>query len=360
MNFKRLFYVGKTGSVHQWDIWTVGSIIMTRHGQVNGKLQESSKQATAKNVGRSNATTSVQQAELEASAMHTHKLKRKYSLTPEEASQTLFLPMLAHNFKKNYHGINYPVMVQRKYDGFRCLAEKENGVVTLYSREGEVFNLNHISNELATYIPEGYVVDGELYRHKTKFQRIASWIKKSHPESKTLKFIMYDVPESDVSDRDAAERNLILQTMNTRKWISIEIAETFSANTKEEVLEYEEKFVADDYEGAIVRIPKAKYQYGYRSYSLLKVKSFDDEEFEVIGGHCGVGKMSNQCIFECRTKEGETFNVVPMGSAPERCAYLTNVSKYIGKMLTVKFKGKSILGKPLQPIGKAFREKFDK
>jgi DNA ligase-1 len=267
--------------------------------------------------------------------------------------------MLAHNFKKQ-SAIKYPVFVQRKYDGFRCLAAKEDGVVTLYSRSGDIFDLPHISDELAEYLLDGFVLDGELYRHNTPFQKIASWIKKKHPESKTLKYIVYDVPESDCAYRIMDDRVQLLQTLAIHNWNSIEIAPTALAETKDSVLEFERKFVEEGYEGAIVRIPDGKYQYGYRSYSLLKVKSFEDEEFEVIGGRAGRGKMADQCIFRCKTKTGEEFNVTPIGNEEQRRKYLTNLNKYIGKMLTVKFKGKSLDKKPIHAVGKGFREKFDK
>ena len=360
VQFPTLFYRGKNGALHQWDIWTEHDNIYTRHGQVDGKMQTSCKQATQKNTGRSNATTATRQAELEAAAMHLHKLNRKYSLTPKEASQTLFLPMLAHDFKRNRQPINYPVFVQRKYDGFRCLAAKEDGVVTLYSRSGDIFDLPHISAELAQVIPDGYVLDGELYRHHTPFQKIASWIKKSHPESKTIKYLVYDVPESDCPARTMDDRVQLLQTLAEHKWTSIEIAPTALANSKEAVLEFERKFVKEGYEGAIVRIPDGKYQYGYRSYSLLKVKSFEEDEMVVVGGRAGVGKMSDQCIFQCKTKNGDTFNVVPMGDAEQRRYYLKNLKKFIGKQLTVKYQGKSEDGIPRFPVGKGFRESFDK
>jgi ATP-dependent DNA ligase len=359
MTFQKLFYRGKTGTIHEWEIWTKGADIHTRHGQVDGKHQESCKRAVAKNIGRSNNTTNVEQAELQAQAMHTHKLQRKYSLTPEEACQTLFLPMLAHDFKKNKQLIKYPVFVQRKYDGFRCLAAKEDGVVTLYSRSGDIFDLPHISEELNSVLLDGFVLDGELYRHDTPFQKIASWIKKSHPESKTIKYLVYDVPESDCPDRDMIDRKALLQMFTMRKWNSIEIAGTEVANSKDEVLEYERKFVEEGYEGAIVRIPDGKYQYGYRSYSLLKCKSFEESEFEITGGRAGVGKMSDQCIFRCMTRNGELFNVVPMGDVEQRRKYLKNLRSFIGKKLTVKYQGLSEDGVPRFPIGKGFREKFD-
>ena len=119
-------------------------------------------------------------------------------------------------------------------------------------------------------------------------------------------------------------------------------------------------FIEQGYEGAIVRLADGLYRYDYRSHDLLKVKSFSDEECTVVGGTHGVGKMSNQCIFACRTKEGVDFDCVPVGTASERAAYLTNLKQYIGKQLKVKYFGKSTDGKPRFPVGIAFRESWDK
>jgi ATP-dependent DNA ligase len=359
--FPRLYHKGKSGAMIQWDISACGDTITTVHGQVGGKLQTASKKVEPKNTGRSNATTVTEQAIREAAAMHKNKLDRKYSLTPEEAQQVLFLPMLAHDFEKHKVGMVYPVFVQPKLDGFRCLAAKEDGAVTLNSRSGDVFDLPHISDELNKLLPEGSVVDGELYAHKVPFQKIASWIKKNHPETKTIGYLIYDVPEmGNRSDLTMEERVELLKVMRAHKWKNIDIVETVTAAHTAAVYDLERYFVKQGYEGAIVRTPGGRYQYGYRSHSLLKVKSFSDGEFRITGGERGVGKMADQCIFECVTADGNPFRVVPKGTAEERRAYLKKLKCYIGKQMTVKYFGLSEDGIPRFPVGIGVREDFDK
>ena len=359
--FPLLFHKGKSGALIQWRVWSEGSTIFTEHGQVNGQLQISSKIAEPKNIGRANATTAVEQAQLEAKAMWQHKRDRKYSESPAEAQQSKYLPMLAHSFEARKTGMIYPVFVQPKLDGFRCLAFKEDDKVTLYSRSGDEFDLPHISDELNQYLPEGSVVDGELYCHKVPFQKVASWIKKQHPETKRIGYHIYDVPEmGGRNDLPMTDRVKLLEVLESHKWNHIDIVETLKANNQEQVYEAQTKFVADGYEGAIVRLYGGRYRYDYRSYELLKVKSFSDGEYQIIGGRPGVGKMATHCIFECVTPEGKKFSVVPRGTADERAAYLKNLRQYIGKPLTVRYFGMSEDGVPRFPVGIAIREDFDK
>lgn len=112
-----LFHKARTGAIHSWRVWVNGDEIVTNWGQVGGQFQETTKKATPKNLGRSNATTAHEQAVLEAEAMHKFKLDRKYSLTPEVAQEDVLLPMLAHPYEKYAKKISFPVDVQPKLDG---------------------------------------------------------------------------------------------------------------------------------------------------------------------------------------------------------------------------------------------------
>jgi DNA ligase 1 len=47
-------------------------------------------------------------------------------------------------------------------------------------------------------------------------------------------------------------------------------------------------------EGVMLKDPSSKYE-GKRSYSLVKVKKFDDAEATVIGHHKGTGRCENMC-----------------------------------------------------------------
>jgi DNA ligase-1 len=62
-------------------------------------------------------------------------------------------------------------------------------------------------------------------------------------------------------------------------------------------------------EGVIIKDPKSRYE-GHRSYSMLKVKKFDDAEATVIGHEKGTGRCSQMLgALKVREKDGTTFKV---------------------------------------------------
>ena len=59
--------------------------------------------------------TALEQAELEADSKFKKKQDEGYFMTKEEAMNNLVvLPMLAHNFEKRSHDIEFPAIAQRK------------------------------------------------------------------------------------------------------------------------------------------------------------------------------------------------------------------------------------------------------
>jgi ATP-dependent DNA ligase len=100
---------------------------------------------------------------------------------------------------------------------------------------------------------------------------------------------------------------------------------------------YHDKFIAEGYEGTMIRNTKSLYQPNKRSYDLLKLKNFLEEEFEVIGWSVGKGKFSNIPTFKLITKENKIFEAVPKGSEEIRLEYLQKADSYIGTKSTVRF-----------------------
>lgn len=177
--FPTLYHKARSGAVHSWQVETDGHIIISTHGQVDGKKIISQKVAEPKNVLRANATTASEQAVIEATAMHKFKLDRKYSLTPEEAKEDVLLPMLAQPFEKREAKLTYPLDVQPKLDGVRALARWEGDKVVLISRSGKPWLVTtHINEQLEHIMPKGTVLDGEIYLHGKGFQWITARTKK--------------------------------------------------------------------------------------------------------------------------------------------------------------------------------------
>ena len=376
--FPTLYHKGKNGELRQWRVYANEDCIYTEYGVVDGILQESCKKCVAKNVGKKNATTPETQAVTEAEALHKFKLERKYSLTPEEAQMPLMLPMLAHKYdEKKHSGAFY---CQRKLDGVRCISRWENDKVVLYSRQGKVYDVKHISDELEKVLGKDDVFDGELYVFGMPLQSQISLVKKPQPESLKIKYWVYDMPVVDGNDSlgfgDRQESlgkifddyyEQFLEGFSFDEIVSwqpeqdnrtnlVEV-DTYVLKSTDSVNYYLEKFVSEGFEGAILRGINSEYLWGYRSNELLKVKKFQDAEFKIVDIIEGEGKMTGHAIFVCQNDLTDaTFKAVPKMTMQERAYIWNNRSEYIGKDVTVKFFDRTEDNIPRFPVAIAVRD----
>jgi len=351
MQSQWLYQKTKTGAINQWRVWTEGNMLYTEYGQMGGKLQKTvGTPCIATNVGRSNERNPVQQAEFEAEAMVKDQLRLKYSTTIEEANETRIQPMLASDGKKAK--LVFPVDVQRKYDGLRCLRVSKDGNQILMSRGNKIYDVKHIKEELAKMFPADVMTDGELYIHGVSLQTINSWVKRSQPDTLKIEYHIYDMPENS----SWKERREYLKSIKSSE--HVKIVETFTANSMEDIVRLHDQFIAEGYEGAILRLHGGLYEFGKRSKTLLKWKNFEDKEFKICGVEMGTGKMADCPIFVCKNDISDKyFNVVPLGSMEERMQMISRPN--IGKMLTVKFIGRTDEGIPKFAVGKTIRTDED-
>lgn len=315
-----------------------------------------------KNIGRANETSPLEQAISEAQSKVAKKVDKGYLRDkPEEgvvATNGLGLtkPMLAHEFSK-VGKVNYPAFAQPKLDGNRCLAARVNGEITLWSRSGKLFDLPHIKAALDdVLVEEGVILDGELYVHGKVLQEINALIKKQRSETTQIQYHVYDM----VLEQNYQERLARLETMIHDNHSHIVLCETHIVNNEDELMERHAHWVALGYEGSIVRDSDTAYQ-SKRSKALIKVKDFQDAEFEVVAVQQGTprtlkcGTALECAIYECCAGNGLRFRVTAPGDMHQKHqAYLERASA-IGKRLTVKFFNKTADGIPFLPVAIDFR-----
>ena len=350
---KKLYKMTNTGKIQEWSIECFHSkgvpCYSVMFGQVGGKMQTTRVEIyEGKNIGRGNETTPNEQCELEAKSLWEKQVNRK-GYTEEIPVKKPLRPMLAKNFEDRLSKIEYPVFVQPKLDGCRAITDRGR----MISRTGkEFFGLNHITKMLKS-IP--FVLDGELYSSFISFEEIISRVRKSktvHKDVEVIKYCVYDIVDEEMTFQ---ERLNALKTLfadyKPDSGVSIEFVETYTADSEEEVYNLHNKFVEEGYEGAIVRTPDGKYKVNGRSNDLLKLKSFDDNEFQVIGFTTGKGKFKNVPVFNLRCCDYNVeFEGVPRGTQEERSTYLLNAESYIGKMVTVRHFGRTSSNEPRFPV----------
>lgn len=357
--FPTLYHLGKNKALYSWEVYADGDTVYSSTGQVDGQRVLSSVVVTQKNVGKANETSLEEQAEKEAEAKWKFKLDRKYSLTPDEAKEEDIAPMLAQSFEKRKdRNVYYPADIQPKHDGARALAKWDGDKIVLTSRGSkEWVYVKHINDELSKVLPKESVLDGELYIHGVDFQTLISWMKKEQPDNIKIEFHVYDMPVYLGNPFLAWETRQadLINFFKDNHFKHLKLVESVEVISEADVAEKHASFVEQGYEGAMLRLKKGLYDFGKRSYDLLKVKSFNDDEFLVVGVESGIGKFSKCAIFICENKNNQKFKAVPKFSQEEKEKMLLNSNEYIGRLATINYFGLSTDGIPRFPVLKGFR-----
>jgi DNA ligase-1 len=372
-------------------------VILTTHGYVDGKQVESRRVVTeGKNLGKKNATTPLAQAMSEAQALWNKKKDGGYSESesvaatavggagaapapapapllgeiPAEHKYLVPLPMLAHDYNKRGKSINFPCYVQRKLDGVRCIAIPERG---LYSRNGKQFpHLEHLHqcvNRLGSFMGSTVILDGELYSDELSFQEIVGIVKKeTHrpgDEEKMKKIFLYvydfiqlsrpTIPYTERLD-ELQSRFSTLGASTANMIPNLRLLSTAVCANEDEMKRLHAEYVAEGYEGIMLRAKNGVYKIGHRSIELQKYKEFFDGEYPVIGFKQGDGEEKGCVIWQCRTPAGLEFGVRPRGTRADRTELFANGTAYIGKMLTVRYQELTTDGVPRFPVGISFRD----
>lgn len=397
-----LYKRNSNGSVNQWTIAVDGNTISTTYGQVGGAMQTTHDVITeGKNLGRSNATTPEQQAQLEAAAQHEKKRKAGYvaDLATAEAGGTDdiieggVLPMLAKVYEDRADKVTFPVAVQPKLDGHRCIAVVEFDVLsgvgasvdtTLWSRTRKrILSMPHIVAELTSIYTQlvgtlpadqfaewlydncracGFryqlILDGELYHHdyRDRFEQLTSLIRPDEPRPghEVVEYHVYDI----VSQQPFLERFRTLEhTFDTTK--HIRLVETHIAGNVDQLMSHYDYFRKAGYEGAMARQLHLPYEHK-RSDQLLKLKDFVDSEFKIVGVEEGRGKLRGHVgAFICEVPVGDTMATCAVKLAGDTSVLAQawqQPDKWIGKMLTVKYQGRTAAGVLRFPVGLRLRE----
>lgn len=354
-----------TGKIQQWRAWVerteTGYLLKVESGQTDGKLTETVGQVIDEGKQK---RTAEEQAIFEANSKLKKKRDEAYFDSIEAAqTQVKLLPMLAHPFDKRKHNINYPAIVQRKFDGVRCLAVlNSNGSVKLLSRKGKEYpHLQHIKADVwENNDNTNIVLDGELYSDTLTFQQLVGLVKRvtlkpgNDQQMYEVSLRVYDCVdlnnEADFTDRYQTITNIT----NGAKYLSL--VENVRVDNEEEIHAAQARFVEEGYEGAMVRNLTGAYAIGKRSANLQKVKTFLDGEYPIVGFTQGTGGETGCVIWECSTSDGQTFRVRPRGTQEDRKVLFENGSDYVGQQLTVRYQELTDDGVPRFPVGIAIRD----
>lgn len=350
------------------------------------------------NKGKTNERNVLQNALVYA---RSQWLKRKEKGGSESKAQqsavsntnVMFFPMLAKAYKDGEKHLQFPLYVQPKLDGVRCLVylQKKNGGlknVVAYTRTKKPFpSIDYIKKILYPYLNALYdeekhqsiYFDGELYKHGKKLQDISGDSRNeaanvANSNTNRNEYHIYDCFYPLELNMTFAKRLEQLQAfyaaIDDEDSIVLKKVPTYLVNTLIDASKKYTQFTKLGYEGAILRNSGGPYLANsqktgafLRSKDLVKMKPKFADEFEVVGYTEGSkGKDKGAILWVCETTDGDQFNVTPKDiTYADRYELFQDAEenfeeKYKGRMITVEYEDLSKTGVPLRAKALTFRD----
>jgi DNA ligase-1 len=233
-----------------------------------------------------------------------------------------------------YHDQNISGWVMsEKLDGIRAYWDGKQ----LISRGGRYI---HAPDWFIKAFPP-FEVDGELWSRRGDFENISSIVRDTEP-SKAWKEITYCIFEVPHQKGTLQERLLHVKPYESSY---LKLLEQIKIESKNDLITFLKEVESRGGEGVVVRDPQAPY-IAQRTNRALKVKSFYDDECQIINYNDGKGKYTNLIgSFTCKMKNGVTFKV-GSGLSDD----LRRNPPQIGTVITFKYQGFTKYGKPRFPV----------
>jgi ATP-dependent DNA ligase len=359
--------------------------------------QECKKVQHRKQVPKGKAKRTVlEQAYLEAKSKWNEKHDRegyRTSLgeeadgdeTATTASTAPMRPMLAHTYtaptaatsKSKAYKMPFPCYLQRKLDGIRCISRPttDGTTIVMESRKGTDFvGFDHIRmairnlyDNLELALPKDLHFDGELYTDELPFETVSGLVRQKKENKKTanedranmlrIQYHIYDVYIPSHAQLTFEQRLAFLERIAQHIPLNsaLKLVHTERAQSYQEVKAKHDQYVAEGFEGIMLRDPIGIYESNKRSKFLQKYKEFMEEEFRIVGYHDGEGIDAGLVIWECELPDGRIFSVKPRGTHEYRRQLFEDAEHYVGEKLTVIFQEYSADGVPRFPVGKSVR-----
>lgn len=207
------------------------------------------------------------------------------------------------------------------------VSEKLDGVRALW-RGGKFVSRNNIDfvcpDWFKNKLPSGCVLDGELWAGRGQFQKAVGIVKNAErgKEWSSMTFMVFDALEEkgvSIEKRSFEERTEVARRIcagsDALKPVPLE-----KCKGKHHLMELLAEVERRGGEGLMLRASGSMYE-RKRSKTLLKVKTFHDEEALVVGHEDGEGRLKGMCgAMNCRTPDGRTFKVGSgLNDAQRRC-----------------------------------------
>jgi len=247
--------------------------------------------------------------------------------------------------------------VSRKIDGARCIAIVDSeGNASFFSRTGKTFDtLDVVAGGIKALGITDVVFDGELClvddEGNEDFQGVMKQLKKKdhtipNPSYKIFDMISHDEFYNKKGDKNKTytyRYNNLREVMRENTCTCLSVLGQELIKDDDHFAEWTKRSKDYSWEGLMLRADEP-YK-GKRSKDLLKFKSFNDDEYEVVDVEMGPfryvkdGQETEETMLSCVTIKHKGYNVrVGSGfSIEQRQDFYNHPKKILGKIITVQY-----------------------
>lgn len=264
--------------------------------------------------------------------------------------------------------LRYPVWIEPKLDGLRCIAIKSSGKCTLYTRNGnEIDTLPRIKSAIEASKLDNFVLDGEAIGKDWSETDSVIMSRKHAKDDADIVFNVFDAMsledwKSNLTNHFIARRTFASGQVSNIGNQSIKIVEHGSVvNNEQELLQKYHEHCALGYEGSMVKILAVPYSFG-RSSVIMKLKPVATIE-GVIKGHfeARVGTKREGLFggFFVEVRDGVTTRVGSgMSDKLKAEIQLNGPETYIGRVVECKFQASVVTEDGLTEDGRMLFPRF--
>ncbi|GIW70168.1 MAG: hypothetical protein KatS3mg101_0915 [Patescibacteria group bacterium] len=330
-------------------------------GMIGGALRSVKQEVKLNESGRGYH----EQAVLEARSLYVKKYRNDLYYPAGEPPPLLKEPMLASKYEPNMK-LNFPVIVQPKLDGARCIVRIINGEVEFRSRGNKKFC--HLNNEFGdeiskfmSYLPFRCQLDGEVYIHGVSFSKFTEALKNVNKKVPLLSKAYYMIFDLIVDNVPARERHQIAEDafrayrLDGNSFNRFRVVRSFLANSHEEIAKAHRIFRENGFEGTIIRKCDAFYK-PRTGTCMLKLKDIQDAEGTVVKVEEGKGNEKGLAILVIECENGKRVRMRPAFPFSVRREWFLKPETILGKKVTYQYQTISDYGVPIHPVMKAVRD----
>lgn len=376
-------------------------------GVIGGKItRHIPSYAVCKNINKINERNVFEQALVSARSKYLKKIESGFDVdinVTKNNNNLKYFPMLVHKYEEKKENVKYPVFVQPKLDGTRCIAFLNKPIskkiqecniddIIMYTRQQKDYiGFTNIKKLLLNPLielwniqkEESVYLDGELYKHGENLQTISGAVRNHSREDikkyQGIQYWIFDLFYPSELYKTFTDRLNILNKLFTYIPKNNIIIKTPIHNIINEVdldLIYK-KYIHDKYEGIIIRNMDSLYlthptkeSAKIRSNYVLKRKKRYSGEYELINYKQGVrGRDVGAVIWVLKTTDSVghdyEFNATPKNMTyDERYNIFKKLNssdqlfnkKYKGRMMTIEYEDLSKKNVPLRAKSVGFRD----